>query len=452
MWRLWRGRSGWRRRRLRLTETHSVAVSRAARGSSPRVLLVALHNSYRIAAYQAAAASLGVRLVIASEGRHSIVPEIADGLHIDLARPSDAVNRIVGESRQRPFDAVIACDDITIEIASRAAAELHLGHNPVDAVRTARRKDLARERLRVAGLPVPRFTCVDLLNELAPQIRHVDYPCVVKPLAMAASRGVVRADTPRELESACRRVADIVAEAADPEERHRLLVESFIPGAEIAVEGLLANGRLETLAVFDKPDPLDGPYFEETYYITPSRLPAAVLDKACERLTEACKAYGLREGAVHGELRIHDDEAWVIEIAARTIGGDCARLLDFGAGRSLEELILRQALGWSLPLEAQPRAAGVLMIPTPGAGTLRRVEGVLAARQIEGIEEIVIAVREGYELVPLPEGGSYLGFMFARGDTPGQVEQSLRRAHACLNIVIAPAWRVVAVAQGGAAS
>jgi biotin carboxylase len=374
-----------------------------------------------------AAAALGARLVIASQGHHSVIPAIADGLHIEFDKVPEAVERIVASAAREPFDAIVASDDLTLEVATRAAAALGMPHNPLSAVCAARRKDLARDALRAA---------------LTPQISGLDYPCVIKPLAMAASRGVIRVDSSDELRRMLPRVAAIVAEAVVSDERDRVLVESFLPGAEIAIEGLLRGGRLHVLAVFDKPEPLDGPFFEESYYITPSRLPPAILDGAIERLTQACAAYGLREGPVHGEMRLHEGEAWILEVAARTIGGDCARLLSFGAGRSLEELVLRQALGWPLDLDPSGGAAGVLMIPTPGAGTLRRVEGVLAAQQLPGIDELLISVREGYELVPLPEGGSYLGFVFAHADTPAEVESALRDAHDCLNIVIAPSLPV----------
>jgi biotin carboxylase len=416
------------------------------RGPSPRVLLVALHQSYRVPAYQQAAAALGARLVIASEGQHSVIPDIADGIHIAFDSVPEAVERIVASASREPFDAIVASDDLTLEVATRAAAALGLAHNPLSAVRASRRKDLARDVLRVAGLPVPRFRCLNLTQPLAPQIGDLEYPCVIKPLAMAASRGVIRVDSSEELQRMLPRVVAIVADAPVSDERDRVLVESFLPGVEIAIEGLLSGGELHVLAVFDKPEPLNGPFFEESYYITPSRLPRALLDRAIERLTQACEAYGLREGPVHGEMRLHDGEAWILEVAARTIGGDCARLLSFGAGRSLEELVLRQALGWPLDLNPRGAAAGVLMIPTPGAGTLRRVEGVLAAQNVPGIADLMIAVREGYELVPLPEGGSYLGFVFAHADTPEEVEGALRDAHACLNIIVAPSLPV-AVAQ-----
>jgi biotin carboxylase len=423
---------------VRLTPADTAFPASPRGADSPRILLVALHQSYRIPAYQCAAQALGARLVIASEGRNSVIPAVADGVHIDFARVPEAVDIIVESASREGFDAIVASDDLALEVATRAAAALGLPHNPLSAVGAARRKDLARDALRAAGLPVPRFRCLNLTQPLAPQISGVEYPCVIKPLAMSASRGVIRVDGAEELERALPRVAAIVAHAVVPDERNCVLVESFLPGIEIAIEGLLGDGRLHVLAIFDKPEPLDGPFFEESYYVMPSRLPRALLERAVERLRQACAAYGLREGPVHGELRLNDGEAWIVEVAARTIGGDCARLLSFGAGRSLEELVLRHALGWPLDLNPRDGAAGVLMIPTPGAGTLRRVEGVLAAQQLPGIDDLLISVREGYELVPLPEGGTYLGFVFAHADTPQEVERVLREAHDCLNIVIAP--------------
>jgi len=236
-------------------------------------------------------------------------------------------------------------------------------------------------------------------------------------------------------------VQRIIAGLDRREEREAVLIESFIPGAEVAVEGLLRAGQLEVLAIFDKPDPLDGPYFEETYYVTPSRHPRAVQDAVAARVAEACAAYGLREGPVHAECRINERGVWVLEIAARTIGGLCGRLLRFGTGYGLEELVLQHALGRRVATRGADGAAGVLMIPIPQAGILRRVEGVLAASRVPHIEEVVIDVREGYELVPLPEGASYLGFIFARAPSAAEAEAALRAAHAELRIVVAPLWK-----------
>ena len=416
--------------------------------SPARVLLIAPPGSYRVHAYLEAARDLGIEMPVASEGEHSLVPGIRDGLRVDLADTEAAIGRIVRAHRDRPFAGVVATDDGTVEIANRAAAALGLAHNAPSAARIARRKDLARAALVEAGLPVPAARCVDLRRPLGPQLAGVGFPSVVKPLALSASRGVIRADDLPGLEAACRRAAAIARAAAGAsagaQERDTVLVESFVPGPEIALEGMLAGGELSVLAIFDKPDPLDGPFFEETIYVTPSRLAQPLQALAARRVREGCAAYGLTEGPVHAELRLHDGDAWIIEIAARTIGGDCARLFTFGSGTSLEHLVLQRALGRTpdLAFRDADRAAGVLMIPTPGAGTLRRVEGVMAAGRIPGVREVSITVREGYELTPLPEGGTYLGFVFAFGDGPAGVEESLRRARETIRVVVAPSLAV----------
>ena len=424
-----------------------------------RVLLITPPGSYRVHAYLEAARDLGLDMIVASEGEHSLVPGLDGGIRVDLADSGAVIEHVLAAHRDRPIAAVVATDDATVEIANRAAAALGLAHNVPSAARTARRKDLARAALAAAGLPVPAVRRVDLRRPLGPQLAGVEFPCVVKPFAMSASRGVIRADDLAGLEAACRRAGAIVVAAgtfggtgmsapsdtaAGADERHTLLIESFVPGPEIALEGMLAGGELSVLAIFDKPDPLDGPFFEETIYVTPSRLPESVQTLAAERVREGCAAYGLTEGPVHAELRIHDGEAWIIEIAGRTIGGDCARLFTFGSGTSLEHLVLQTALGASPdgPFRGEARAAGVLMIPTPGAGTLRRVEGVMEASRIPGIREVSITVREGYELTPLPEGGTYLGFVFALGDDPAGVEASLRGAQDAIRAIVAPSLAV----------
>ena len=406
-----------------------------------RVLVVAPHASYRTAAFIDGARQLDCDVLIASQGAHSIVGAYAQGLHLDFNDPDQALARILNAAAERPFAGIIATDDATTELAARAARVLGLAHNPPEAVRVARRKDLARARLAAAGVPVPRHWRIDLEAALPPQFADVVYPCVVKPIALSASRGVIRADDPQALAAACARAARIVSAEPLVDERRFLLVEEFIPGIEVAVEGMLYDGRLELLAVFDKPDPLDGPYFEETYYITPSRLPADTIEALRAGVNAACAAYGLREGPVHAECRINDRGVWILEVAARTIGGLCARLLRVGTGFGVEELVLAHAMRRRLTLAADEGGAGVLMIPIPQAGILRRVEGVAAARAVPGIEDVIIYVREGYELVPLPEGASYLGFIYARADTPAAAEAALRCAHAHLRVVVAPLFQ-----------
>ena len=412
-----------------------------------RVLLIAPHGSYRTAPFLAAAKTRGIDVLIASETKHSLVSAYAQGLHLDLDDPQASLQTILREAQRQPFAAVLGCDDASTELAALAAAELDLPHNLTTAVRLARRKDLARERLAQAGVPAPRHWRLDLTRPLAAQIEDIRFPCVLKPVALSASRGVIRANNVAELTHAAARIQVLLARAGlhDAEERETILVEAFIPGFEVAVEGLLTHGQLEILTIFDKPDPLDGPYFEETYYITPSRLDAPAQQALLETISAACAAYGLREGPIHAECRINEQGVWILEVAARTIGGLCGRLLRFGTGSSLEELVLLHALGERPALNKEAGGAGVLMIPIPQAGILRRVEGVSAAAKVPYIEEVVIDVREGYELVPLPEGASYLGFIFARAPSAAQAEAALRAAHACLQVVVMPLWKGVSL-------
>jgi biotin carboxylase len=410
----------------------------------PRVLLIAPKDSYRTAPYIEAGLTIGSDILIASEGRHSLVSAVAGGLHIDFNDPPRSLELIEKEVRNGPFRAVIATDDSTTELASLAARRLGLTHNRPEAVRIARRKDLARATLKASSVRVPEFRVIRLDRPPMPQILDLPFPCVVKPLAMSGSRGVIRCDDPDQFLSAVRRVEAIIAEAVDESERRNLLVEAFIPGFEIALEGVLSHGELHVLAIFDKPDPLDGPFFEETYYISPTRLESPLRDQVQSEVASACRAYGLVEGPIHAECRINDQGVWILELAARTIGGLCSRLFRYGVGCNLEELVLSHAIGMALKGPEMTDAAGVLMIPIPKAGVLRRVEGVGAAARVPYIEEVVIQVREGYELVPLPEGSSYLGFIFAIAPDAQKVELALRDAHARLNIVVAPLWKGVA--------
>lgn len=435
----------WRERLLRVGNIFASAKSDTAPGcikaEPARILLIAPHGSYRTAPFIDAAVQRNIDILVASEGQYSLVSAYAKGLHIDLQDPGASLEIICREALSKPFAGIIATDDNTIELASQVAQRLKLPHNLPKSAGIARRKDLARNCLKQAGILVPDFRTISLDRSLEPQLGEITYPCVAKPLAMSASRGVIRADNQRQLFQAIKRIEQIVAEESDPTERKQVLVETFIPGFEVAVEGMLSGGQLEVLAIFDKPDPLDGPYFEETYYITPSRLEHSVQDSIRKQVAIACRAYGLQEGPIHAECRINSQGVWILEIAARTIGGLCSRLFQFGVGYSLEELTLDHLMGASKKPCASDCGAGVLMIPTSQAGVLRRVEGVHAAASIPYIEEVVLQVREGHELVPLPEGSSYLGFIFSRAPDAVLAEAALRQAHAQLKVVVAPIWK-----------
>jgi biotin carboxylase len=400
-----------------------------------RVLLLLPSATYRAPDFLAAAAALGVEITVASDRRQTLAPLMGDrALAVDLRRPEAAADAIVALAQRTPLDAVVAVDDQGVLTAALAAERLGLAHNPPAAVTATRDKAALRTAFTGAGLAQPAFASAQPGDDIAALVTAVGFPVVVKPAGLAASRGVIRADDGATAEAAAARVRRIAGADA------RLVVERFVPGAEVAVEALLRGGELEVLALFDKPDALDGPYFEETIYVTPSRLPADVQVAVCAVTAAGADALGLREGPVHAELRLPPDsgEPVLLELAARSIGGLCARTLRFGAGVSLEEVILRHALG--LPLEdlrRQGAASGVMMLPIERAGVLEEVRGQDAARAVDGIVGLEISVARGRQVVPLPEGDRYLGFLFARGDTPAQVEDALRHAHDCLEVVLA---------------
>jgi len=409
-----------------------------------RLLLIAQPNSYRIAPYIHAAQQMGLEVLIASKGKYSLVTEVHEGLHIDLDDLDSALAIILSEAAKRPFGGVLGSDDSTVELAARVAQQLDLPHNPPDAARASRRKDLARAHLLLADCPVPQHCLLDLTLPLKKQMAGLPFPCVLKPLDLSASRGVIRVNNEQEFLAACERIRPIIAEASEDEfEQTNLLIEDYIDGIEVAYEGFLQQGILTTLALYDKPDPLDGPFFEETIYVTPSRLDSIQQEIIKARAQQACDAYGLITGPVHAELRIDEQDTWILEVASRTIGGDCGRTLDTGSGLSLETLTIALAMGRTVATEPLPCARGVMMIPIPRAGLLKRVEGLSSARQVEHIKKVEMVMPDGHELIPLPEGNQYPGYIFAEADDPLTVVQALREAHACLNFAISPVWKIV---------
>jgi biotin carboxylase len=393
----------------------------------PRVLLLLPTTTYRAPDFVRAATRLGVEVVVGSDEIPVLPGSESDRVvEVPLDEPDAAAAAIVALDERRGVDAVVAVDDRGVVAAAAAGERLGFPHNPPDAVAATRDKAAMRRALADAEVPQPLFAVTDRQLDAVPVI---PFPWVLKPLDRAGSQGVIRAD---DLESARAAAARVRAVTDGP-----VLVEQYVPGVEVAVEGLLRDGALTVLAVFDKPDPLVGPYFEETIYVTPSRLDPVVLARVGDLTARACAALGLVEGPVHAELRLDGERIHVIEVAARSIGGLCARTLQFGAGIPLEELVLRHALGMPLDgLTRAPGASGVMMLPIPRAGTLREVRGQDAARAVPGVTGLEITIPRGRAVVPLPEGDRYLGFVFARGETPADVERDLRAAHAALDIDI----------------
>lgn len=420
-----------------------LAVLLAAAAVNGRFLLIAQPDSYRIAPYLKAAKQMGLDVLIASRGEYSLISEVYDGIHVDLNDIDGSLARIRQAAQIKPFAGILGSDDSTVEMAAIAASEFGLPHNPPGAARISCRKDLARAQLFRAGCAVPLHALIDLEQSLDQQANVLPWPCVVKPLNMSASRGVIRADNKIEFIAACQRIKPIVATSQDAFEKTHVLAEEYLDGAEVAFEGFLENGRLIPLALFDKPDPLEGPYFAETLYVTPSILDGEIQARIQQRVFEACNCYGLRTGPVHAELRINETDAWILEVASRTIGGDCARVLDNGDDLNLEQLTIALAMGQSIQSQTLQDARGVMMIPVKNGGILRRVEGLANAQNTPNIEKIEIIIREGYELIPLPEGNQYLGYIFARGDSSREVTAALRLAYSKLNFVVAPIFKML---------
>jgi biotin carboxylase len=403
-----------------------------------RVLLLLPSGTYKAPDFLDAARRLGVDVIVASETEQTLADAMGDrALVVDLSDPAGSARKITALAARLPLDAVVAVDDQGLLIAALAAGDLGLAANDPEAVRRTRDKAGMRMALAsAADLRQPAFHIVWPRDDVVVAADDLGWPVVVKPISLSASRGVIRADNPAEAEAAAARVRGILdGDGHSPEEP--ILVEQYVPGEEVAVEALLRGAHLEVLAVFDKPDPLIGPYFEETLYVTPSRLPAEVQDRIAVAVRGAAAAIGLSEGPVHAELRIDPEgRPWILELAARTIGGLCARTLRFAAGVTLEELVLRHALGLPIDPRRERLAAGVMMLPIPRAGRLVAVGGQDAARAVDHITALEISIPPGGHVQPLPEGDRYLGFLFARASTPAEVEDALRTAHAHLDVVI----------------
>jgi biotin carboxylase len=401
----------------------------------PRVLLLLPTKTYRAKDFLAAAGRLGVDVVVGSERRQAMADAMGDrAIVVPLGNVDAAVDIIVALHDRLSLDAVLAVDDQGVAVAAAASARLGLAHNPVDAVAATRDKAVLRARLAAAAVAQPNYGLVAPGQSVAAAAAQVGYPCVVKPVSRSGSQGVIRVDDDVQAVAAVDRVRAIVG-PLEP-----VLVEGFVVGAEVAVEGLLVAGALQVLAVFDKPNSLDGPFFEETIYVTPSRQPALVQASLAATVASAAAALGLREGPVHAELRVGaDGRPVVIEVAARSIGGLCSRALRFGPGISLEEVIVRHAVGAGLDgLRREAQASGVMMLPIRAAGVLVKVSGQAEALAVDGVVGLEISIPTGRPVVPLPEGDRYLGFVFARGPTPADVELALRRAEAALDVVVRP--------------
>ena len=400
-----------------------------------RVLLLLTNHTYRAPAFLAAAEQLDIEVVQALDMPRQLATRRSVELGLDYQDIVTAVTTITDYAQTKPFDAILSVDDSGSLLAAQASAALGLPHNDPAAAEAARNKYRMRQLLSHSGILSPRFQRFSTTDDVKTVAAQVDFPSVIKPLALSGSRGVMRLDDAAALDTAVSRLIAIL-DKTEPGPHH-YLIEDFIPGVEVALEGMMDNGRLTVLALFDKPDPLDGPFFEETIYVTPSRLPMAEQAAIADCAACAAATLGLRRGPVHAELRLNEEGSWLVEIAGRSIGGLCSQTLRFGPDVSLEALILRQSCGLPWQFDSPQQASGVMMIPIPEPGLFKGVTGIEAAEAIPLIESVEITATLNYPLVPLPEGESYLGFIFARGETATAVEQALRQAHHQLQFKIA---------------
>jgi len=412
-----------------------------------QILIVAATTGYQTRMFAEAARRLGMDVALATDRCH--VLEDPWGDHAISLRLDDAGTAREAIAQAGPFDGIIAVGDRQTLLAAMVAEKLGLPYNSPASVEAARNKFLTRQRLLAAGLPAPRFFRLDMHEDPGEVARAAPYPCVLKPLGLSASRGVIRANNPVDFVAAFHRIGALLArpeiQVLREEQNRYIQVESFIAGKEYALEGVLIEGRLRTLAVFEKPDPLNGPFFEETIYVTPPGAPQRALIPSIEKaVRDTICALGLTHGPIHAELRHDGREPWVLEVAARPIGGLCAKALRFDGGMPLEELLLRHAVGEDVShIERETCASGVMMIPIACEGVYEGVDGLDSALEIEGVEEISITAKFGQTLEPLPEGSSYLGFIFARGESPEDVRASLTGAHTRLRFRIATKLSVI---------
>jgi len=408
-----------------------------------RLLLLSNTTGYQANAFREAAGRVGLPIALATDRCHVLEDPWGDAaIPVKFHNPDGSAQTIEEQSKQAPFTAIVVVGDAPTLTAALAAERLGLKFHPPAAVEACKNKWIARERFKAAKLSVPWYKRVPADENPRDLVPEVPFPCVLKPLGLSASRGVIRANGGSEFVIAFHRIGELL-KATDvqlqrEESAQWIQIESYIPGQEFALEGIVTAGDLKPLALFDKPDPLEGPYFEETIYVTPSRLPYSVQSAIVSTTQVAVTALGLTDGPVHAEMRLNETGVWMLEIGARPIGGLCARALRFGRNRMpLEELIVRHAVGEDISrLEREEEASGVMMIPIPSGGFYEGVRGVEQAQRVPGVESLEITAKLQQKLLPLPEGASYLGFIFARGETPRFVETALRQAHGRLRFQI----------------
>jgi biotin carboxylase len=422
--------------------------------STPRLLLIASKLGYQTDVFRQAAERAGIDLLLATDRCHQLDDPWGDRAIPLRFEDPDAASEALTAELPSSIKGLLAVGDQATLIAARTAQRAGLPFHSVDAVEVCRDKSRFRSALRAAGLPCPAHAVFPL--ERCPATSPVGYPCVLKPLGLSASRGVIRADSDKQFAEAFTRIRallELPEIRQQRSERDRFIqVETFIEGAEFTLEGLVHRGQLHTFTLFEKPDPLDGPFFEETIYVQPPRIPDRVEAAIVSAVAKMVTTIGLYHGPIHAEMRVprlalekeSEVPVWLLEIAARPIGGLCAQALRFDGGASLEDLLVRHAVGEDVRgARLLSGASGVMMIPVPGDGIFQGTDGVEEAAAVPHMEAVRVTAVEGYRLRRLPEGNSYPGFLFARASTTDEVDRALRKAHAKLHFHLATELEVV---------
>jgi biotin carboxylase len=412
-----------------------------------RVLLLTTTTGYQTRMFDDAASRLGIQLTYATDRCDQLDDPWRDrAIAVRYHEEWRSVDAVLKTIEHTPVHGVVAVGDRPTVMAAHLARLLRLPGHPPEAATAARDKRLFREKLEAAGMRTPAHMTVPMMVDAATLLDRIEMPVVVKPTVLSASRGVIRADDALSFVTAFSRVRRLlqspeVRDLQDPE-ADVIQIEEYIPGVEYAIEAVVEYGRVRTLAIFDKPDPLHGPFFEETIYVTPTRATPTTVRNIENAIADAARALQLHHGPIHAECRVNARGVYILEVAARPIGGLCAKALRFesdGESIGFEEFLLRHALGE--PMEKWQReaaASAVMMIPIPRSGVYRRVENLEAAGQVDGVEGVLITAKPDQKLLALPEGASYLGFIFARAETADAAERAVRDAHAQLRFTIDP--------------
>ena len=406
------------------------------------VILIIPSASYRTGPFMNAIKKLDLKVLVISDKSQVFSGKYPDNLIIiNFNHWKDKSVEISKWAKNNGLKAVIGVDEESIVLAANLSNFLNVDHNSIESVLLTKNKYLMRTELIKTGLCSPWFKIFSIYESSNKIINEISFPCVIKPTFLSGSRGVMRVNTKKELSEGIKTLNELLSldelRKRGGKQSDYIMIEEYIPGKEVAIEGIVSEGKLTMLAIFDKPELLEGPTFEETIIVTPSVLTKKIQYSLLETLQVVVKALGIVKGPVHAEARINRNGNYILECASRSIGGLCSKVLEFQGGISLEELILRSYLGRNIEKSKLiGNARGVMMMPTEKKGILKEIGGVKDALVVKGVTDLQITVKPGEKLQPLPKGDRYLGFIFAGGNNQEFVINALKNAWSKIEIVL----------------